>query len=139
MFCDNRDKLLEDIRKLLTEEGDELRYSQFLSHMEHAPRSIDQSMSPVWKGMARCRCWWDARDHLQAVVDYLQDMLSSTTSRQSKRIWAVVIALIGVVIAAVTNLATSIVPNTLLPYLWLSWPLLVILVIISLALVYYSN
>jgi len=138
-FCEKRDRLLDDIKQLLMRGKDGLRYPQFLSQMERAPRSIAPDASPVWKGMVRCRCWWDAKDYLQALADYLEGAKTRARSRRSRRIWAVAITLVGTCIAVVTNFATDFVPRFLSPYRWLAWPLLALLVMVSLLLIYYSN
>jgi len=44
---------------------------------------------------------------------------------------AILIFILGVVIALITNIASSTLPESLAPYLWLSWPLLLVLTIIS--------
>ncbi len=59
-------------------------------------------------------------------------------SRRNRRLLAVALALIGGCIAVVTNFATEVVPDFLRPYLWLSWPSLVVLILISLVLAHYS-
>lgn len=138
-FCATKEALLDDIREMLVEGDGELGYSQFLSLMEHSQRSIVPGTSPVWKGMTRCRCWWDARDELQAVADYLTERSSRGGTRRRRQAWASIITLVGLLVAVVTNLATDVVPVTLLPYRWLAWPFLALLVILSLVLAFLSN
>jgi len=43
----------------------------------------------------------------------------------------IILFLLGIAIAIVSNIASSILPLTVKPYLWVSWPLLILLTIVS--------
>lgn len=58
------------------------------------------------------------------------------TKQRSARIIAALLFLLGVSVALVTNVASNTLPKEWEPYLWLSWPLLLVLVVISLILVF---
>jgi len=76
-FCRQRDRLLGDVKSLLLKTcWDAFEYNRFQSRLEHFNRSIPPGQVPGWKGLARCRCWWDARDELEEVADYLHDLKS---------------------------------------------------------------
>jgi hypothetical protein len=46
----------------------------------------------------------------------------------------IILFLLGIAIAIVSNIASSVLPLTVKPYLWISWPLLILLTIISILL-----
>jgi len=48
----------------------------------------------------------------------------------------IAIFVIGIALAIVTDIASSILPLTITPYLWLSWPFLALLTIISVFLIW---
>lgn len=50
--------------------------------------------------------------------------------QQSVRVLTIFLILLNVMIAVVTNIATGILPEQIKPYLWLSWPILGVLVLI---------
>jgi hypothetical protein len=62
-----------------------------------------------------------------------------TTKQRSAQLIAIVPFLLGVLIALVTNVASSTLPKEWEPYLWLSWPLLGVLVMLSIFLVLRQN
>lgn len=66
-------QLKNDIKSLLDEE-DSLEYPRFVSKLERLTPTISPGHSPVWNRVARCRCWWDAKDELQAIADYLESL-----------------------------------------------------------------
>lgn len=65
--------LKSDIKSLLDEE-DTLEYPRFVSKLERLTLTVPPDHSPAWNGMLRCRCWWDAKDELQAIAEYLETL-----------------------------------------------------------------
>jgi hypothetical protein len=51
--------------------------------------------------------------------------------RDKSKVLAVVLFILGVAIALITNVASGTMPESLAPYLWLSWPLLIVMTVIS--------
>lgn len=67
--------------------------------------------------------------------DYVGKKSGKVEQRISKNpVVPILLFLLGIVIAIVSNVASSIFPLELQPYLWLSWPLLAILVVITIIL-----
>jgi hypothetical protein len=81
-FCRQREQLRADIKSLLERAGSPLEYQRFVASLERRSPSIQQGYSPVLKGRARCRCWWDARDDLLGIADYLEELFSKTEPQQ---------------------------------------------------------
>ena len=50
--------------------------------------------------------------------------------KRSRLLFYVLLAFLGVAVGVVTNIATSQIPPWLQPYLWLSWPILIILALL---------
>lgn len=71
-FVGRREELLEDIRYLLETRWDSLEFPKLRAKLERRKPTIPPGMSPGIKGLYRCRCWWDAKDELQEMADYLQ-------------------------------------------------------------------
>jgi hypothetical protein len=68
--------------------------------------------------------------------DYL-GMKSGTSGKQQdskKYIAPILLFLLGIIISIATNVASSVLPSSLQPYYWLSWPLLAILTVASIIL-----
>jgi hypothetical protein len=67
-------------------------------------------------------------------TDFSEKAAASITAVQrssgSKKI-GVALLFLGIAIAVATNLATAVLPDWLRPYLWLSWPLLIVLAAVS--------
>lgn len=63
----------------------------------------------------------------------------ATTKHWSTRLIAIALIVLGVLIALVINVASSTLPKEWEPYLWLSWPLLGVLVMLSIFLVHRQN
>ena len=76
-FCEHKEQLLNDIKHLLETRWDTFEYQCFQSRLERMTPSIPPGSSPGWKGLLRCRCWWDAKDELLEIADYLQSLKSS--------------------------------------------------------------
>jgi Effector-associated domain 7 len=72
-FHNQVQQLKSDIKSLL-DEDDSLEYPRFVSKLERLTPSVSPGQSPVWNRLARCRCWWDAKDELQAIADYLETL-----------------------------------------------------------------
>lgn len=73
-FCDDKERLINDIKHLVDTGWDTLEFPHFKSRLERITPSIASGNVPVWNGFARCRCWWDAKDELQEIADYLQGL-----------------------------------------------------------------
>jgi len=81
-FREQRDQLKRDVRVFLErEQGGEFEYQRLLSQLEHLTPGVPHGMSPGWKGLLRCRCWWDAKDELQGIADYLGEKLAQHYSQ----------------------------------------------------------
>lgn len=65
------------------------------------------------------------------IDDVISNQNKSIKSTFKLKLIPITIFLVGVVIAIVTNIISNILPNSIQKYLWLSWPLLIILIIIS--------
>lgn len=70
-FFDHRIRLIDKFRELLKTHWDGAELRRFEMKLESFPRTIALGCSPVWQNVARCRCWWDARDELQTIERYL--------------------------------------------------------------------
>ena len=81
-FCRQKEQLWVEIKSLLEQTGDPLEYQRFVARLERHPPTIQQGCSPVWKGSARCRCWWNTKDELLEIADYLEKLISKTESQQ---------------------------------------------------------
>ena len=80
-FREQRDRLKQDVRLFFERErGGEFEYQRLLSRLEHLTPEIPHGMSPGWKGLLRCRCWWDVKDELQSIADYLGEKLAEHSS-----------------------------------------------------------
>lgn len=81
-FCRQREQLRVEIKSLLEQSGDSLEYQRLVAKLERRSPSIQQGYSPVWKGSARCRCWWDAKDEMLEIANYLEEFNRKTESQQ---------------------------------------------------------
>jgi len=81
-FCRQKEQLRVEIKSLLEQTGDPLAYERLIARPERRSPSIKQGYSPAWKGIARCRCWWDAKDELLEIADYLEESILKTESQQ---------------------------------------------------------
>jgi hypothetical protein len=81
-FCRQKEQLRIEIKSLLEQTGDSLEYQRLLARLERLSPTIKQGYSPAWKGIARCRCWWDAKDELLEIADYLEEFILKTESQQ---------------------------------------------------------
>jgi hypothetical protein len=85
-FHNQVQQLKSDINSLLDEVWGSLEYPRFLSKLERLAPTVPPGHSPVWNGMARCRCWWDAKDELQEIADYLESLRADQTKLISEEI-----------------------------------------------------
>ncbi len=81
----------------------------------------------------------DAMSTAKQVDEEQNDTHQATTKQRSARLIALGLIVLEVLIALATNVASSTVPKDWEPYLWLSWPLLGVLVILTLLLVFRQN
>lgn len=81
-FCRGREQLRAETRSLFEQAGDRFEYQRFLARLERSEPTIKQGHSPGWKGSIRCRCWWDAKDELLEIANYLEEFISKIGSQQ---------------------------------------------------------
>ncbi|MBD3309535.1 hypothetical protein GF348_24360 [candidate division KSB3 bacterium] len=83
-FCRDRDQLIAEIRSLLEQIGGPLENKRLIARLERRSPIIQQGYSPVWKGIARCKCWWDAKDELLEIADYIEELTLKTESQVTR-------------------------------------------------------
>lgn len=66
----------------------------------------------------------------------LETLERKSIVKRNSKILPVGIFVVGLALTLVTNVATNILPQAITPYLWLSWPLLIILSLISVFLIW---
>jgi uncharacterized protein YdcH (DUF465 family) len=81
-FCRQLKQLKDEIKSSLEQTGDPFEYQRFVARLERRPPTIQQGHIPIWKGIARCRCWWDAKDELLETADFLEDVISKAESQR---------------------------------------------------------
>lgn len=72
-FRRQKEQLRVEIKSLLEQTGDSFEYQRLVARLERNSPSIQPGQVPVHKGIARCRCWWDAKDELLEIADYLEE------------------------------------------------------------------
>jgi hypothetical protein len=60
--------------------------------------------------------------------------VASPQAQPKLKVVPIALFVLGIVVAIVSNIASSVLPSGFVPYLWLSWPLLIMLMIISILL-----
>lgn len=80
-FCKQMEQLKAEAMFLLEQIGDPTDYQRLVAGLERRTRSIPPGMSPGWNGILRCRCWWDAKDEVLEIADYLEKFTTKTESR----------------------------------------------------------
>lgn len=128
-FCANREELKNDIRNVLESNWDSLEYQRFKSRVERFARSIPAGSNPVRNRSQRCRCWWDARDELLEIADYLEELMPTTESQHTpkKQIsspWlsgsfylTVFVVVVIVILVVAKTLPTAVLPLVLVGHL----------------------
>jgi hypothetical protein len=81
-FRERRDELMSGIKILLDSNWDSLEHHRFKLRLERRTPGVPYDKNPVWKGVIRCRCWWDMYDELAETANYLEDLLSDLESQR---------------------------------------------------------
>ena len=81
-FLGEVEQLKTNIKTLVESNWGNIEYQRFLTKLDHIKYSVPPGMVPARKGFLRARGWWDARDELQEIANYLHDLASDLEEKK---------------------------------------------------------
>jgi hypothetical protein len=87
IFKKRREELLKDVQHLLEIGWDSFEYYKLQSKLERRKPTVAPGMVHCLKGYIRCRCWWDAKDELQELAEYLQTLKDNLVITANEKVF----------------------------------------------------